>query len=324
MVRIGGPLIAIRAVAENELETALANNDSLSFPRILAGDTTSRTFHVYNHGTQPLTINQLEFSGNNGWSYLLDSTTVNPGRKSVLTLRFHPVAGGPAESLLSLITNDNFTGTFYLNLSGSGIAQNHAYEVYRNNTILPDESLIDYGDPSAPQEIETLLRLKNTGNMPLKIKSIYVTGDTAAFYAVGRSMTLNPGNNQTIPVKFRVTDTLSRTAFLNISTNHPSKPLYRIKLTAWPEITALQPLLEDKLAIYPNPAGDEVNVALGHGPITGYRLSDIQGKIVDEKQVSASRLLRLNSLCLAPGIYLMEVTSATGKKYKGKVVKMKS
>jgi hypothetical protein len=324
MVRIGGPLIAIRAVAENELETALANNDSLSFPSILVGDTTTRTFHVYNHGTQPLTINQLEFSGNNGWSYLLDSTTVNPGRKSVLTLRFHPVAGGPAESLLSLITNDNFTGTFYLNLSGSGIGQNHAYEVYRNNTILPDESVIDYGDPSAPQEIETLFRLKNTGNMPLKIKSIYVTGDTASFYAVGRSMTLNPGNNQTIPVKFRVTDTLSRTAFLNISTNHPSKPLYRIKLTAWPEITALQPLLEDKLAIYPNPAGDEVNVALGHGPITGYRLSDIQGKIVDEKQVSASRLLRLNSLCLAPGIYLMEVTSATGKKYKGKVVKMKS
>ena len=323
IVRIGGPLIALSAVAENELETAMASNDSLSFPSIMVGDTTSRIFHVYNHGNQPLTINQLDFGGNSAWSYTLDSTTINPGRKSILTLRFHPLAAGVTESLLSIQSNDDLSGPFYLNLSGSGIGQNHAYEVYRNNTILPDESSIDYGDPSAPQEIETLLRLRNTGNMPLKIKSIYVTGDTAAFYAVARSMTLNPANSQTIPVKFRVTDTLSRTAFLNISTNHPSQPLYRIKLSAWQEVTGLQPeLSEDKLSIYPNPAGDELNVSLLHERIRGYRLTNLQGRTVAEKQVTATCLLRLNQLALAPGIYLMEVTSQAGKKYKGKVVKL--
>ena len=322
IVRIGGPLIALSAIAADELETALSNSDSLSFSSVLVGDTLSRTFHVYNHGNQPMTINQVGFGGSSAWSYTLDSSTVNPGRKSVLTIRFHPVAGGVTESLLSIITNDNFTGTFYLNLSGSGIGQNHSFEVYRNNTIMPDEASIDYGDPSAPQEIETLLRLKNTGNMPLKINSIYVTGDTAAFYATGRSMTLKPGNNQTIPVLFRVTDTLSRTAFLNISTNHPGNPLYRIKLTAWPEMTALEQLMENRVTIYPNPAGDEVNVALGYGRITCYRLTDLQGKKVAEKQVSATRLLTLNPLRLAPGIYLLEATSESGKKYKGKVVKL--
>ena len=323
IVRIGGPLIALSALAADELETTLASNDSLSFPSILVGDTTSRIFHVYNHGNQPLTITQVEFGGSSAWSYTLDSTTVNPGRKAILTLRFHPVAAGVTESLLSIQSNDNFLGTFYLILSGSGIGQNHAFEVYRNNTILPDESVIDYGDPSAPQEIETLLRLKNTGNMPLKIKSIYVTGDTVAFYAAGRSMTLNPGNNQTIPVKFRVTDTLSRTGFLNISTNHPSKPLYRIQLSVWQEVTGLQQeLREEKLSIYPNPAGDELNVSLLHERIRGYRLTTLQGRTVAEKQVTATRLLRLNQLPLAPGIYLMEVISQAGKKYKGKLVKL--
>jgi hypothetical protein len=323
IVRIGGPLIALSAVAENELETALAYNDSLSFSSVLVGDTTSKTFFVYNHGTEPLTINQLDFGGNSAWSYTLDSTTVNPGKKAVLTLRFHPLADGPAESLLSLITNDSYTGTFYLNLFGIGIGQNQSYEVYRNNIILLNESIINYGNPSAPQEIETLLKLKNTGNMPLKINSIYLTGDSAAFYATGRSMTLNPGNNQTIPVKFRVTDTLSRTAFLNISTNHPSKPLYRIQLSAWQNVTAVQKgLFEDKISIYPNPVENELNVALGRERISGYRLTDLQGKMVEEKRISASRLLRLNSLRLSPGIYLMEVTSESGKKYKGKVVKL--
>jgi len=270
-----------------------------------------------------LTINQLDIGGNSAWSYTLDSTTIKPGRKAILSLRFHPVAAGVTESLLSIQSNDDVSGTFYLNLSGSGIGQNHAFEVYRNNTIVPDVSVVDYGDPSAPQEIENLLRLKNTGNMPLKIKSIYVTGDTAAFYAVARSMTLNPGNNQTIPVKFRVTDTLSRTAFLNISTNHPSNPLYRIQLSAWQEVTGVQyPLRENMLSIYPNPAENEVNVALSLGRISGYRITDLQGREVVENRVSATRLLRLNSLPFAPGVFLLEVTSESGKKYNGKLVKL--
>lgn len=159
--------------------------------------------------------------------------------------------------------------------------------------------------------------------MPLKIKSVYVTGDSTAFYAVARSMTLNPGNNQTIPVRFRVTDTLSRTGFLHISTNHPTNPLYRIQLRAWQEVSGLEPEPgEEKLSIYPNPAGDELNVSLLHERIRGYRLTNLQGRTVVEKQVTATRLLRLNQLPLAPGIYLMEVTSQAGKKYKGKVLKL--
>jgi PKD repeat protein len=323
MVRIGGPLIAISAVAENELETTLTSNDSLSFPTILVGDTMSRIFHVYNHGTQPLTINQVEFGGNSAWSYTLDSTTINPGRKAVLIIRFHPVAGGVTESLLSILSNDNVSGTYYFNLSGKGIGQNQSFEVYRNNTIIPDESSIDYGNPSAPQEIETLLRLKNTGNMPLKIKSIFITGDTAAFYAAGRSMTLNPGNSQTIPVILRVRDTLSSTAFLNISTNHSGNPLYRIQLSTWQQITSRQKeLQEERLSIYPNPAGDELNVSLRQERISGYRLTDLQGRKVTDKHVSATHFLSLKPLRLAPGIYQMEVTSESGKKYKSKVVKL--
>ena len=136
-------------------------------------------------------------------------------------------------------------------------------------------------------------------------------------------MTLNPGNSQTIPVIVRVRDTLSRTAFLNISTNHPGNSLYRIQLSTWQQITSRQKeLQEEKLSIYPNPAGDEVNVALRQERITGYRLTDLQGRKVTEKHVSATHFFSLKPLRLAPGIYQMEVTSESGKKYKSKVVKL--
>lgn len=320
MVRIGGPLILLNAAFDNELEKILANNDSLLFPSVMVGDTMFRTFHVYNQGNLPLTINQVLLSNNIGWSYLLDSSTVNPGGKATLTIRFHASLSGLSTSLLSLVTNDNYTGNYTLRLFGNGIGQNITYEVYRNKTLLPNEAVINYGNPSAGQEIETMLELKNTGNTPLKINSMHLTGDTAAFYVVGRPQTLKTKNSLSIPVLFNISDTLSRTAFLNISTNHPTQPLYRIKLTAWQKTTTgLNEVIENKFSIYPNPSRDELNVTLSSERIIGYKITDLQGRRILEEQVSATHLLKLNSLSFGPGIYLMEVTSETGKKYVSRV-----
>jgi PKD repeat protein len=320
MVRIGGPLILLNAAFDNELEKILANNDSLLFPSVMVGDTVFRTFHVYNQGNLPLTINQVLLSNNIGWSYLLDSSTVNPGGKATLTIRFHASLSGLSTSLLSLVTNDNYTGNYTLRLFGNGIGQNITYEVYRNKTLLPNEAVINYGNPSAGQEIETMLELKNTGNMPLKINSMHLTGDTAAFYVVGRPQTLKTENSLSIPVLFNISDTLSRTAFLNISTNHPTQPLYRIKLTAWQKTTTgLNEVIENKFSIYPNPSRDEINVTLSSERIIGYKITDLQGRRILEEQVSATHLLKLNSLSFGLGIYLMEVTSETGKKYVSRV-----
>ena len=186
-MRIGGPLLSVSALAKNYIETALTINDSLLFPSVMVGDTVFRTFHVYNQGNLPLTINQVLLSSNIGWSYRLDSTTLNPGGKATLTIRFHAALSGLSTSLLSLVTNDNYTGNYTLRLFGNGIGQNIAYEVHRNKTLLPNEAVINYGNPSAGQKIETMLELKNTGNMPLKINSIYLTGDTAVFSVLGRA-----------------------------------------------------------------------------------------------------------------------------------------
>ena len=322
LVRIGGPLLSVSAIAKNYTETALTQNDSLHFPSVMAGDTALRTFSIYNYGNFPLTINQVLLSSNLGWSYQLDNSTINPGGKATLTIRFHAALGGLSTSILSLVTNENVIGNYTLRLFGNGIGQNRAYEVHKNKTLLPNEAVINYGNPSAGQEIETMLELKNTGNMPLKINSMYLTGDTAAFSVVGRPQTLNTKNSLSIPVVFNISDSLSRTAFLNIFTNHPTQPLYRIKLTAWQKSTGQNEVVGDRVSFYPNPAKDELNITLNSERIIGYKISDLQGRILAEKQVSATRILTLNSLPLGSGIYLIEVTSETSKKYVRRVYKL--
>jgi hypothetical protein len=282
-----------------------------------------RTFHVYNQGNLPLTINQILLSSNIGWSYRLDSTTLNPGGKATLTIRFHAALSGLSTSLLSLVTNDNYTGNYTLRLFGNGIGQNRAYEVIRNKTLLPNEAVINYGNPSAGQKIETMLELKNTGNMPLKINSIYLTGDTAVFSVLGRAQTINPKTSLAIPVLFNISDSLTRNGFLHISTNHPNQPLYRIKLTAWQKATTGQiEVIEDGVSFYPNPTKNELNVTLTSELIIGYKISDLQGRRLAEKQVSATRILTINPLPLGAGVYLMEVKSETGKKFVRRVYKL--
>ena len=317
VVRIGGPLISLRAIGADEREKPLTNNDSLLFSSVLVGDTLSRTFHVYNHGTVPLTINQVLLSVNNGWSYAVDSATVNPGGNALLTIRFHPLADGQATSLISLITNDSYTGTFNLKLSGNGIGLKRTYEVYRSRIVLPNESKIDFGRPALAQEIETMLEMKNTGNCPLKIQAIYLTGDTDAFYVAARPQLLNPNNSISLPLICRVSDTQSRTAYLHIATDNPDLPVYRAKLTAYEKKSA-----EEMVSIYPNPIANVLNVTLRNNRIAGFSLFDMNGKILANKRVTPTYLLTIQPPALSSGIYIIQVRSEDGKIYAGKIVKL--
>lgn len=324
MVRIGGSLISVSALAENNSETILTQNDSLYFPSVIVGDTVSRTFSVYNFGNLPLIINQVLLNSNLGWSYWLNNSTISPGGKATLTIRFHAALSGLSTSLLSLVTNDNYTGNYALRLFGNGIDQNKSYEVHRNRTLLPHESVINYGSPSAGQKIETMLELKNRGNMPLKINSMYITGDTAAFSVLGRPQTLSPKTSLSIPVLFRVSDTVLRNGFLHISTNHPTQPLYRIKLTAWQKANTVENNQRDRVSFYPNPNPGEFTVRLPAGFSAGsyvVTVYDSKGDRVYAQTISfVNQEAGFNLRKMAAGVYFVTVRDTNGKKFtSGKV-----
>jgi hypothetical protein len=317
IVRIGGPLISVRGVAADETETQLTADDSLQFQSTLAGDTLSRTIHVYNQGTQPLSISQIVLDGATGWSYVLDRNAVDPGGRAVLTIRFHPGAGGAYSSTLRIVSNDGHTGTFPLRLFGKGIGAVRAYEVYRNRVVFPDGGLIDYGRPPLLQENEVLLEMKNTGNLPLQINAVYLTGDVDAFYVAARPQLLNPNNSSSLPLICRVADTQSRTAYLHVATNNPDRPVYRAKLTVFEKN-----LGEETLSIYPNPVADVLNVTLRNNRIAGYALYDMNGRLLANKRVAPTYLLTIKPPVLSSGTYIIRVTSETGKNYAGKVIKL--
>ena len=324
-IRIDGSLISVNSLGTNDLETTLASNDSLMFPSTIVGDTVSRTFYLYNYGILPLAINQVVLSGNNSWSYVLDNDTINAASKAILTIRFHPSASGLASSQLKLVTNDNYSGDYFLRLFGNGIAQNLNYEVSRKSVILQHEAIVDLGNLSLGQQIESVIQLKNTGNIPLKINSIYLTGDTVFFSVVGKSQIIKQKNSVSIPVllNMKFADSLSQEAILNISTNHPTQPNFQVKFIAKQKITSVSTMeyIESKLSIYPNPAKDELNILLNYERIIGYRIIDLQGRCLTHKQVNASFGMAINSSLLFSGIYYIEVTTEKGNKFSGRFFK---
>jgi hypothetical protein len=325
MVRIGGPLILLNAAFDNELEKGLANNDSLLFPSVMVGDTVFRTFHVYNQGNLPLTINQVLLSNNIGWSYLLDSSTVNPGGKATLTIRFHAALNGLSTSLLSLVTNDNYTGNYTLRLFGNGIAQNLNYEVSRKSVLLQNEAIVDLANLSVGQQIESVIQLKNTGNIPLKINSIFLTGDTDFFSVVGKSQIIKQKNSISIPVilNMKFVDSLSREAILNISTNHPTQPNFQVKFIAKQKITSVSTMgyIESKLSIYPNPAKNQITISTAASlKNASVSIFDVTGRLVHEKNNLEGKSNVIDISNYDSGIYFFEINQSN-EFIRAKVIK---
>ncbi|MFO0321232.1 MAG: T9SS type A sorting domain-containing protein, partial [Bacteroidota bacterium] len=264
-------------------------------------------------------------SGNNSWSYVLDNDTINAASKAILTIRFHPSASGLASSQLKLVTNDNYSGDYFLRLFGNGIAQNLNYEVSRKSVILQNEAIVDLGNLSVGQQIESVIQLKNTGNIPLKINSIFLTGDTDFFSVVGKSQIIKQKNSISIPVilNIKFVDSLSREAILNISTNHPTQPNFQVKFIAKQKITSVSTMeyIESKLFIYPNPAKNQITISTAASlKNASVSIFDMTGRLVHEKNNLEGKSNVIDISNYDSGIYFFEINQSN-EFIRAKVIK---
>lgn len=105
---------------------------------------------------------------------------------------------------------------------------------------------------------------------------------------------------------------------LTISSNASVMPLCNVGF----EEEAL-PQAGDGILIYPNPATDKLSITGYQSSINAVAIYDITGRKVFEKmQMHGVGSVSVNILNLDPGIYLVTVTDAAGKKVSRKIVKM--
>jgi trimeric autotransporter adhesin len=217
---------------------------SLTFNNQVVGTTSAaQSVTLTNTGNAPLALDSISLGGANPGSFSISAGgaagMLAPGASQSISVVFHPTAAGPQSA--SLIISDNATGSpQQISLSGTGTISAPAVTLSPTSLTFAPEYPTYY--TSSPQSAT----LTNSGNAPLVINSLSVTGANASDFAItggGTAGSLAPGASQRITLTFTPTGVGSRAAALTVASNAPGSP-HTVALNG----TGLQPSFQGQLS----------------------------------------------------------------------------
>jgi probable HAF family extracellular repeat protein len=182
-----------------------------------------QTLTITNAGNGPLTVGSISLSGANAGDWAVTSpdrsgTTLPPGSSSTVSLVFTPAAPGDRSASLSVATNAPGSPSS-VQLAGIGTTP--------LVTISP--ASLDFGaQPLGVINNAQAIIVQNSGDAPLDIRSVTVTGaDADDFVITADGCTgarLLPGRLASLNIRFTPTAAGSRNAVVTITDSAPGSP----------------------------------------------------------------------------------------------------
>jgi hypothetical protein len=197
---------------------------SLNFGDVQMGSKATLQLTLTSSGTAPVTISSSTIAGQafgissvaypagvTGWP-----ATLNPGQQVVLSIAFAPDSATSFTGDLA-VASDASGGAANVPLSGTGDA------VPAPNLTLSTTS-IDFGQSAIGTKVSRTLTLTSTGNAPLNINTITVSGAMFSVGTVSVPATLQPGQQLSVTVTFDPTTAASDAGTLTVTSDDPSGP----------------------------------------------------------------------------------------------------
>ncbi len=229
----------------------------LNFVTTTVGETSQAVATVRNTGLADLVLGLIDFSMIDAqFTVALDNcslVTIPAGGTCTVTMEFAPLAEVFVSSDIVIPSNDPDTPLFNYEIQGEGIIGTIA-------DISTDPTSLVFDEILETEMAELPVQVNSTGNDPLEITSITVTGtDAADFSAVsGCPATLDSGTNCSVTVIFDPASGGAKAAALTIVSNADSAPTLDVSIKA----SAFDgPRIEvDTMALSLGSAGEPVDV----------------------------------------------------------------
>jgi Abnormal spindle-like microcephaly-assoc'd, ASPM-SPD-2-Hydin len=209
---------------QNTSPALTASAPSLNFGDVQMGSKATLQLTLTSSGTAPVTISSSTIAGQafgissvaypagiTGWP-----ATLNPGQQVVLSIAFAPDSATSFTGDLAVASNAS-GGTADVPLSGTGDA------VPAPNLTLSTTS-IDFGQSVIGTKVSRTLTLTSTGNAPLNINTIMVSGAMFSVGTVSLPATLQPGQQLQVTVTFDPTTAGTDSGTLTVTSDDPSGP----------------------------------------------------------------------------------------------------
>jgi hypothetical protein len=197
---------------------------SLDFGHVQVGAKGVLQLKLTSSGTAPVTISSSKIAGQqyqissvaypagaSGWP-----VTLNPGQQVVLSITFSPDSADSFTGDLALASNAS-GGTADIPLSGTGDA------VPTPNLTLSTTS-ISFGQAQIGSKVSRSLTLTSTGNAPLDINTITLSGAAFSVGTLSLPATLQPNQQLTVTVTFDPTTQGPDAGTLTVMSNDNSGP----------------------------------------------------------------------------------------------------
>jgi hypothetical protein len=195
---------------------------SINFGSIVAGTPSADyAVTVRNAGiTTNLVISSATISGASDYQIVSSpaSNTYAPGQSGTYMIRLTPNASGARNAVFNVVSNGLDSGTQTVNLTGVGIAPQVTYD--ESNSMFR-KTRTRLGDTIYASTV-----IRSTGNGPLTITGINITGEYANNYFIKRmpSLTLQVGTADTLIMAYMPREEGLRTAQVTITTNAIQNP----------------------------------------------------------------------------------------------------
>ncbi|TGL59468.1 choice-of-anchor D domain-containing protein [Leptospira sarikeiensis] len=212
------------------------------------GNVTSNTegesilFKIVNQGNSVVGIGNGTITGSNASEFVLVgpnlTTVLEPGDYKEFEIKFSPNnTTGVKTAILNISSDDPIVGNYSIKLSGTSVAAAAPrIEVKISSTSLSDNSSGSQQNFSTRENTTSTSKtvtIKNTGNLSLYLNNpIDVQGSDNVYFAVAQPFktTLAPKQSTTFTVNFSPNNTITKNAKLQIYSNDPNIPIFRILL----------------------------------------------------------------------------------------------
>jgi hypothetical protein len=197
---------------------------SLDFGHVQVGAKSALQLTLTSSGTAPVTISSSTIAGQgfqissvayptgvSGWP-----ATLNPGQQVVLSITFAPDSAASFTGDLAL-ASDASGGTANIPLSGTGDA------VPAPNLTL-STTAVNFGQTQIGTKVSRDVTLTSTGNAPLDINTITVSGAAFSTETLSLPATLQPNQQLTVTLTFDPTTAGAESGTLTVTSNDPSGP----------------------------------------------------------------------------------------------------
>jgi hypothetical protein len=222
----GGNLrLAVRAPGSGSVSPRLSvSSQILSFSTLMMGQASALNLTLSPSSTAPITIGSMIVSGNE-FSIPPQNLpiTIPPGQRLTIPVQFKPTASGAARGEIRVASGSGKQlASIFLSGSATGA-------LVPQLTVSP--ASLAFGDVSLGSSAKQSITLLSSGTAPVAVNSILVSISGFSIAVVNYPVTLNPGQQLSLPVQFKPAIDGADTARITVNSTDATNPMEVVTLT---------------------------------------------------------------------------------------------